>query len=144
MQPAVFDIEFDRVAVAHQRKGPPPRLRAVCTHDRAIGRSRHPRIAEESCRHALLQDLRRQRELPTSGKRDSPSDHSSSAPGCRRVHVEIVVVDARMQASMSSNTKARPVCLSNPGVAAEGFNTAPLGARLPRSTAMPPCGLNGV
>ena len=45
---------------------------------------------------------------------------------------------------MSSNTTARPVCFSSVGVAADGFSTAPSGARLPRSTAMPPCGLNGV
>ena len=44
---------------------------------------------------------------------------------------------------MSSNTTARPRCFSSSGVAADGLITAPSGARLPRSTAMPPCGLNG-
>ena len=44
---------------------------------------------------------------------------------------------------MFSNTTARPLCFISFGVAAEGFSTAPLGARLPRSTQMPPCGLNG-
>ena len=44
---------------------------------------------------------------------------------------------------MSSNTTARPVCCISFGVAADGFSTAPSGARLPRSTAMPPCGLSG-
>ena len=39
---------------------------------------------------------------------------------------------------MSSNTTARPRCRSSCGDAAEGFSTAPSGARLPRSTAMPP------
>ena len=29
-------------------------------------------------------------------------------------------------------------------MAAEGFNTAPSGARLPRSTAMPPSGVSGI
>ena len=45
---------------------------------------------------------------------------------------------------MFSNTTARPLCFSSFGVAADGFSTQPLGARLPRSTAMPPCGLNGL
>ena len=45
---------------------------------------------------------------------------------------------------MSSNTTARPLCFMSFGVAAEGFSTQPSGARLPRSTAMPPCGLNGL
>ena len=44
---------------------------------------------------------------------------------------------------MSSNTTARPLCFISVGVAADGFSTAPFGARLPRSTAMPPSGLNG-
>jgi hypothetical protein len=45
--------------------------------------------------------------------------------------------------SLSSNTTARPVCLSSAGVAADGLITAPSGLRLPRSTAMPAWGLNG-
>jgi len=45
---------------------------------------------------------------------------------------------------MSRNTTARPLWRISFGVAAEGFSTAPSGARLPRSTAMPPCRLNGL
>ena len=48
------------------------------------------------------------------------------------------------KSSMSSNTTARPLCFISFGVAAEGFSTEPFGARLPRSTAMPPCLLNGL
>ena len=44
---------------------------------------------------------------------------------------------------MFSNTTALPLCCSSFGVAADGFSTQPSGARLPFSTAMPPCGLNG-
>ena len=50
----------------------------------------------------------------------------------------------RLRSSMSSNTTARPLCRMSFGVAAEGLNTAPSGARLPRRTAIPPCGLNGL
>jgi hypothetical protein len=45
--------------------------------------------------------------------------------------------------SMLSKTTARPVCLKRCGLAAEGLMTQPPGARLPRSTAMPACGLTG-
>ena len=38
---------------------------------------------------------------------------------------------------MLSNTTARPRCFSRRGLAAEGLITAPSGARLPRSTAIP-------
>ena len=44
---------------------------------------------------------------------------------------------------MVSNTTARPRCVSSAGVAALGLMTAPRGARLPRSTAMPASALNG-
>ena len=47
------------------------------------------------------------------------------------------------KSSMSSNTTARPVCTISAGVAALGLITAPRGARLPRSTAMPALSLNG-
>ena len=47
------------------------------------------------------------------------------------------------RSSTSSNTTARPLCFSSFGVAADGLITQPSGARLPRSTAMPPSGLNG-
>ncbi len=39
---------------------------------------------------------------------------------------------------MSSKTTARPRCTIRCADAAEGFSTAPSGARLPRSTAIPP------
>ena len=39
---------------------------------------------------------------------------------------------------MSSNTTARPRCFIRCGLAAEGFSTAPFGARFPFSTAIPP------
>jgi len=45
---------------------------------------------------------------------------------------------------MSVNTTARALWRISFGVAADGFSTAPSGARLPRTTAMPPCGLNGL
>jgi hypothetical protein len=44
----------------------------------------------------------------------------------------------------SSNTTARPVCCISAGVAALGLITAPRGARLPRSTAMPALALKGL
>ena len=47
------------------------------------------------------------------------------------------------KSSMFSNTTARPVCTISAGVAALGLITAPRGARLPRSTAMPALSLNG-
>jgi len=47
------------------------------------------------------------------------------------------------KSSLSSNTTARPLCTINAGVAALGLITAPRGDRLPRSTAMPACALNG-
>ncbi len=48
-----------------------------------------------------------------------------------------------LKSSIVSNTTARPRCVSSDAVAADGLITAPLGARLPRSTAMPACGLSG-
>ena len=47
------------------------------------------------------------------------------------------------RSSIDSNTTARPVCCSSSGDAADGLMTAPSGARLPRSTAMPASRLNG-
>jgi hypothetical protein len=47
------------------------------------------------------------------------------------------------KSSESSNTTARPVCCIKAGVAALGLMTALLGARLPRSTAMPALALKG-
>ena len=44
---------------------------------------------------------------------------------------------------MFSNTTARPVCRMRPGLAADGFSTAPFGARLPRTIARPPCSTSG-
>ena len=46
--------------------------------------------------------------------------------------------------SMVSNTMARPRCLISCGEAADGLRTAPSGARLPRSTAMPPLAASGL
>ena len=48
------------------------------------------------------------------------------------------------KSSAFSNTTARPLCVIKAGVAALGLMTAPRGARLPRSTAMPALSLNGV
>ena len=47
------------------------------------------------------------------------------------------------KSSLFSNTTARPRCIISAGVAALGLMTAPRGARLPRSTAMPALALNG-
>ena len=47
------------------------------------------------------------------------------------------------KSSAFSNTTARPRCTISAGVAALGLMTAPRGARLPRSTAMPALALNG-
>ena len=59
-------------------------------------------------------------------------------------HVERRVVDARRPCPRAySNTTARPSCFISFGVAADCLMIAPRGARLPRSTAMPPCGLIG-
>ena len=44
---------------------------------------------------------------------------------------------------MLSNTTARPRCCISAGVAADGLMIAPRGARLPRSTAMPPLARSG-
>ena len=44
---------------------------------------------------------------------------------------------------MLSNTTARPRCFISRGEAADGLSTAPVGARLPRSTAIPPCAASG-
>ncbi len=49
-----------------------------------------------------------------------------------------------LKSSMLSKTTARPRCFSRRGVAAEGLITAPVGARLPRSTAMPACSRMGL
>jgi hypothetical protein len=42
------------------------------------------------------------------------------------------------KSSMLSKTRARPRCCMRCGEAAAGLMMAPAGARLPRSTAMPP------
>jgi len=48
-----------------------------------------------------------------------------------------------LKSSMDSNTTAFPLCCINRGVAAEGLSTAPLGAKLPLSTTIPPWSLKG-
>ena len=50
----------------------------------------------------------------------------------------------RTMSSTEAKTTARPVWLNSAGEAAECLMTAPPGARLPRSTAMPPVGFTGL
>ena len=58
----------------------------------------------------------------------------------RRVDVEVWIVDARVVVlDVLEHDRAAAVLAAAAGDAADGFSTAPSGARLPRSTAMPPC-----
>ena len=135
------DVELDHVAVAHQRQRPAGgRFGRDVQHDGAVGGAAHARVGDaHHVGDALAQQLRRQRHVADLGHAGiAAAGRSSSAPS--RSVSSMSSASSSMRAwksSMSSNTTARPRCCIRCGDAADGLITAPSGARLPRSTAMP-------
>ena len=141
MQPPVRHVELDHVAVSHHRQRPAARrLGRGVQHDRAIGGAGHARVGDaHHVGDALAQHLRRQAHVADLGHARIAlrpavlQDHDAGLVDVERFVVDLglVVVDV-----LEDDGPAR--CTIRCGEAADGFSTAPLGARLPRSTAMPP------
>jgi hypothetical protein len=115
-------------------------------HHRAVGRAAHARVgdAHHVC-DALAQQLRRQAHVADLGHarialRAAVLQHEHESG----VDVEVGVDDACLVVFEVLEHDGAAAVLEQGGVAADGLSTAPRGARLPRSTQMPPSATSGL
>ena len=138
-QAAGGHVEFDDVAVAHQRERPADEgFRRDVQHAGAVARAAHARVGDaHHVAHALGQQFLRDRQLAPfrharRAERSGVLEHQDRV----LVDVEVRIVDARRHVVVVvEHDRLARVCFCRCASAAGGLITAPSGARLPRSTA---------